>query len=237
MKLNVNEGLVKKRARIAQYASWGGMLALVLALVASFRVKPGNPQYRNWLFFSFVMLMIGMVAANVGAYNMRRFVRKPRPEQVIANALKTLDARYQLFAWYLPSPYVLLTPAGLHVFVVRDVDGEVRYRDGKWKRPFKWTRLLNIFGSESLGKPDKDALEEKETMEKFLAEKLPDEEIPVRPVILFTHPRVVLSAEGSPIPAITTKKLKSFVRSEIKSQKLLPQSLQKRLRKVLEEVS
>ncbi len=161
MKLIVNEGFVKKRARIAQYASWGGMLALVLALVASFRVKPDNPQYRTWLILSFAALMLGMIAANVGAYNMRRFVRKPRPEQVIASALKTTDAKYQLFAWYLPSPYVLLTPAGIYVFVVRDVDGEIRYEDGKWKRPFKWTRILNIFGTESLGKPDREALEEK----------------------------------------------------------------------------
>jgi hypothetical protein len=236
MKLIVNEGFVKKRTRIAQYASWGGMMALVLALVASFRVKPDNPQYRDWLIFSFVMLMVGMLAANVGAYNMRRFVRKPRPEQVIASALKTMDSKYQLFAWYLPSPYVLLTPAGLYVFVVRDVDGKVNNENGKWKRPFKWTRLLNIFGSESVGKPDKEALEEKETMEKFLAEKLPDEDVPVRPLILFTNPRVDLDAGKSPVPVVTPKKLKSLIRADLKSGRPLPQSLQKRLRGILEGV-
>jgi len=236
MKLIVNEGFVKKRTRIAQYASWGGMMALVLALVASFRVKPDNPQYRDWLKFSFVMLMVGMLAANVGAYNMRRFVRKPRPEQVIASALKTMDSKYQLFAWYLPSPYVLLTPAGLYVFVVRDVDGKVNNENGKWKRPFKWTRLLNIFGSESVGKPDKEALEEKETMEKFLAEKLPDEDVPVRPLTLFTNPRVDLDAGKSPVPVVTPKKLKSLIRADLKSGRPLPQSLQKRLRGILEGV-
>ncbi len=72
-------------------------------------------------------------------------------------------------------------------------------------------------------------------MEKFLAEKIPDEEIPVRPVILFTNPRVDLDAGESPVPAITPKKLKSLIRADLKSGRPLPQSLQKRLRGILEE--
>ncbi len=233
MKLTVNETYIKKRAKIAMYLSWGSMLALVLAMVASFRVKPTSPDYRTWIMVSFAALLIGILMANVGTYNVRRFGRKPRPDQMIANALERLDNRYHFYSWTLPSPYVLQTPAGCYVFITRDLDGKVSYKGGKWKSAFSWKKLLNIFGQEGMGKPAKEAKAEKEVMEKYLREHMPDAEIPVYPVLVFLSPKVSLEIEGDPFPpAVEIKKLRSFLKEDIKGKDLLPSSVQKKLNKL-----
>ncbi len=232
MKLTINEPYIKKRAKIAMYLSWGSMLALILAMVASFRVKPNSPNYRTWIMVSFAALLVGILMANLGTYNVRRFGRKPRPDQMIANALERLDNRYHFYSWSTPSPYVLQTPAGCYVFITRDLDGKISYRDGKWRSAFSWKKLLNIFGQEGMGKPEREARAEKEVLEKYLRERLPDAEVPVFPVIVFLNPKVSLDMVDPPDPpAVELKNLRKFLREDIKSKELLPSSLQKQLEK------
>jgi hypothetical protein len=238
MKLTVNEPYIKKRAKIAMYLSWGSMLALILAMVASFRVKPDSPNYRTWIMVSFAGLLIGILMANIGTYNVRKFGRKPRPDQMIASTLERLDNRYHFYSWSTPSPYVLQTPAGCYLFITRDLDGKVSYKNGKWKSAFSWKKLLNIFGQEGMGNPKREAKAEKEALEKYLKERFPDAEIPVFPVLVFLNPKVSLELEGeTEPPAVEIKDLRKFLREDIKARTLLPSGVQKQMDKLCAEES
>lgn len=231
MHVHLNERMIARRAKIGRYASFIGLAVLLIGMIITFR----GPQY---LWVSFGCLMIGLIASQVGTYHLRRWGRSPRPDEVLTRSLKGLDRRYHFYGWLLPADYVLLGPAGLFVFVTRDQTGEVEYRHGRWRQPFKWTRLLTIFAQEGLGDPAQEAEAQAARLERFLAERLSDEEaaaVSVQGVVTFLMPGVRLELEDEPdVPVMPVKKLKEYIRSRGKGEKL-PAELRERVVRLFEE--
>ena len=58
-------------------------------------------------------LVLGFVLAQFGTYNLRRWGRSPRPDEVLAEGMKGFDDRFHFYAWILPAPFVLLSPQGI----------------------------------------------------------------------------------------------------------------------------
>ena len=145
MQVYTNQKYIQRRATIGK---WTTGVALVVLLAGSIISFMSNTAL---LPFALACLLLGFVGANVGSFYMRRFVRKPRPDEVIASSLKGLDDRYEFFAWHLPAPNVLLSPAGLFVFVTRDQEGKITVTKNNWKQPFNVIRLFTAFSQESLG--------------------------------------------------------------------------------------
>lgn len=228
MHIHLNERLIERRAKIGRYASTAGLIVLLIGMVATLR----GPQY---VWVSFGCLLIGLIASQVGTYHMRRWGRSPRPDEVLTTSLKGLDKRYHFYAWLLPADYVLLGPAGLFVFVTKDQTGDVEYRNGRWRQPFRWTRLLTIFAQEGLGDPQREAAGQVAKIERFIAERLPEEEaaaVPVQGVVTFLSPNVQLGLDEEPaVPVLQAKQLKDHVRGLGKGNKLSGE-----LRKKLEEL-
>ena len=227
MNVHLNEKMIARRAKIGRYASTAGLIVLLIGMIATFR----GPQY---VWVSFGCLFAGLIASQVGTYHMRRWGRNPRPDEVLTASLKGLDKRYHFYGWLLPADYVLLGPAGLFVFVTRDQAGEVEYRHGRWRQPFRWTRLLTMFAQEGLADPPREAVGQVARMEHFLAEHLPEEAaaVPVQGVVVFLSPNAQLNlAEEPPMPVLQARQLKEHVRSLGRGEKLSPD-----LRRKLEEL-
>lgn len=153
MQIYTNEPYVKRRARQGQYLTWASMAILLVGAGISFFA----PQY---VAIALICLPIGFVGSNIGSAYMRRFVRKPRPDEELARSLKGLDDRFEYYAWQLPVANVLLGPSGLYAFIVRDTDGQVNANDGTWKQPFSVGRMFTVFAREGLGNPTRDAAAE-----------------------------------------------------------------------------
>ncbi len=219
MRVVTNEKFIQRRARIGNIASWVGLGVLIIGMVASFR-----PQY---IYIAFASLAIGFLAANIGTYQLRRFGRNPRPDQVLSRAFKGFDDRYVFYAWVLPSPYVLLGPAGLFVFVTRDQGGRVICEGSRWRQPFRISRIFTALGQEGLGNPTKELLAEIEHMQRWLADHLPEEEVPpIQGAVVFIHPKVQLELDDVAVPVVTANKLRSWLRNRAKKRVLNEQQRQ-----------
>ena len=75
MRVTTNTKLVNRRARLGTYASLGGIAVLAAGMFASFQPR--------FVWVSLLALVAGFVLAQYGNYNLRRYGRSPRPDQII----------------------------------------------------------------------------------------------------------------------------------------------------------
>jgi hypothetical protein len=187
------------------YASLGGIAVLAGGMVASFQ-----PQF---VWVSLIALIAGFLLAQFGNYNLRRYGRSPRPDQIVAESLKGFDDRYHLYSWTLPAPHVLLTPHGLYAFVTRDQNGQITNNGSQWKTAFSIGRALLMFSQEGLGNPSRDAQEAATKVTEWVRSKLPESTVTAQPAIIFTDPRAQLALTDPAVPVLDTKGVKKWLRS------------------------
>ncbi|MGE5263327.1 MAG: nuclease-related domain-containing protein, partial [Acidobacteriota bacterium] len=118
MRLITNDKLIERQAKIARYATFGGLAVLLGSLVTSFS---GNFP----IVVAYGLLFVGFGLAYVGAMLANKWIKEPRADNALAKALKGLDNKNQLYNYLLPANHVLLTPTGLLVFKVKSNDGKI----------------------------------------------------------------------------------------------------------------
>jgi hypothetical protein len=212
MQVSTNEKLIARRRRIGTYASFGGLGVLLVGMIASF-----NMQY---LWYSLIALVAGFLLAQFGNYNLRRWGRSPRPDQVIETALKGFDDRYHLYSWSLPAPIVLLSPQGVYTFVTRDQAGEITVNGSQWRSKFNFGRALLAFAQEGLGNPSSEAEEGAGRLEKWIKEELPDLTAGVQPAVVFINERAKLEVTDPTVPVMDAASLKKWLRGAGKGANL-----------------
>jgi hypothetical protein len=221
MRAYTNEHLIQRRARLGKYASWGGLAVLAVGMVLSFRANPANASsYQISLMGSFFCLIAGFILANIGSLNMRRFGRRPRPDERLTKELKGFDDRYVLFNWVLPAAYVFMGPSGIYAFAVREQGGKVSNNGSRWSQSGGMLRFLAMFSGDGIGNPTSDAIEDAGKVQKYLQSVLPDAEIEVQPLALFTNPNVQLELNNPAIPVVQSKGLKALMRQRSKDHRL-----------------
>lgn len=225
MQSSVNQPFLEKRAKYARWGSFVGMGALFIGLITTNR----SPL------LAYLFLLIGLFGATLGSYMTSRYVREPRADQILGDALANLDRRYALYHYYLPSNHIVASHYGLTVLLPRPQEGEVRYRDERWHHKAGWRKVLQLFGEPGLGKPDQHLQHEIEWVKEWIDELMPDHDIPVNGAIVFTSPRVELKASRAPVPAITSADLADHMKRGLKGQPTLSTALQKELRRLLDE--
>lgn len=234
----VNESVVKRNGRIAAIALFGGLGVLVVGMVFSF--SPGEDQGTSFT-VSMVALLLGFLLSQVGIFYLNRYGRKPRPFEILTGALKGMDNRYRMFNYYRPASHLLVGPSGVWILLPQYQSGTIYYSKGRWRQ--KWggplAMYMRIFAQEGLGRPESEAVMERENVEKFLSSLFPDaESIPVFTALVFTHPRVNLDIpEDLEAPAFSVKaeKLKELVRKKGKGKALSQEKVEIIRRAILGE--
>ncbi len=204
MRVTTNDKLIARRRRLGTYASFGGLGVLVLGMLASLQVQ--------YVWYSLIALIGGFLLAQFGNYNLRRWGRSPRPDQVIETALKGFDDRYHFYAWALPEPYVLLSPQGIYSFVTKDQGGEIAVHGSQWRSKLSLGRVLLMFAQEGLGNPTGEALESASRLGAWIKSSLPDVTADVQPVVVFINPRVQLNVTEPTVPVLDAGSLKKWLR-------------------------
>jgi hypothetical protein len=214
MQVTKNEKFIRRRNRLGVYASLFGLAVLVVGFIVSLQ------QNQDLLWVSLVAIVLGFILAQFGNYSLRRWGRSPRPDQVIETALKGFDDRYHYYAWALPWPYVLLSPQGIHLFIVRDQTGEISVRGAEWKSKFSIGKLLLAFAQEGLGNPTIEAQDAANRLLAWIKARLPDFSGAVQPVIVFIDPRAKLQITEPVVPVLEPKNLKKWLRGAGKGDTL-----------------
>mgnify|MGYP000691304984 CR=1 FL=1 len=209
MRIVADEKYITRRSAAGKYASLAGLAVLALALVFSFTRTSSLLLMQGALMGA---MLIGVVLSFIGGYYAERFAGPVAHHKAVRSALKGLDRQYVLFQYVLPVPHVLLGPDGLTIVVVRSQPGQVTYKDGKWRHHQRTKFLRQLAGQESLGVPEEDVEQQVAQMRRYLEQRQPELEVPVRGVVLFAHPNVRLDLEEPPVPVFYDKKVRSWLR-------------------------
>jgi hypothetical protein len=148
---------------------------------------------------------------SLGQTQLRRWGPRHRQEEQLGQAIRSLDDRYKLYAFLSSSmpDYILVSPAGVHVLIVRQEAGQISCVRDQWSKS-SGSRLLSFFGP-SLGNPSADAARQLQKLQRLLAERgLQD--IPTLGLIVFTNPKVQLRVEGCSTTVTRVKELKDVLR-------------------------
>lgn len=212
----------KRIARLGTIAKWSnlvGMGALIGGLILAFtNVK----SVSNVVFYQLIALTAGWILSQIGIYLSHRYLRRPRPDEVLDEALKKVAKNGRLYHYLLPVPHVLLTPEGIIIFIAKYQGGDISVTGDKWKQ--KGVGLRKFFGQEGLGDPTREAEARIDIMAKYLHKHAPDaEEVPIGAMIVFTSKGVHnLDVKESRIPAMHYTKVKGFMRQM--KRPLMPQA-------------
>jgi hypothetical protein len=214
MRIIANEKRIEFRKKIGERAPFVGLIILVASTVILF-AKP------EWMGISMIIVWAGLLISLTGSYLGDRYVGPYAPHRKLPEALKGMSDDYVLFLYKSRSPFVLLEPGGLTVITAKSQAGYVRYSEGVWKHQQKWGFVRRFAGQETLGRPDKLSGAEVDAFLGFLEKGLPENsDVPVRGIIVFTHPEVQLDADQSPVPALRSAVLKRWLRRNAVQPKL-----------------
>ncbi len=228
MRLTTNTKLVDQRQKLARYFTFAGLAILL----GSFAITLFNEQY---LLFAYISLFVGFILAYVGATLANKWVKEPRADHAIEKALKGFDNKHHLYNWAFPTSHFLLTPTGILVFKIKSQDGQIYCRNGKWNRPWKWTRIFGGMGEETVGNPIVELKAEIESTRKWLADKMENAAlVPIDGYVVFTNPLAQLTIDDPNLPVVRADDLKDILRKSKRGAALPPQ-VQADLAKALNE--
>ena len=216
MKIIKNEKLIKRNSIIGQWLSLGALGVLGLGMYISF-TKPDLFTY------SLICLLIGFIMTQVGMYMGTRWGRSPRPDEKLDSGLKGTHAEFTLYHYETPAAHLLVGPAGIWVLLPYHQRGKISFEKNRWKMKGGGflQGYMRIFGQEGIGRPDIDAENEVITMRKFFRKNMDGSTIPeINAILVFTSDEVELDASESPVPAMTLKQLKEFIRQRAKNRSL-----------------
>lgn len=211
MQVVTNQGFVKTRGRLGRLASLLGFAILIGGLVLSF-------QNNEMVFVAYIALIPGYAAIMYGNYATLRWGIKPRVDEIIGGALKSLDHKHYLFNYQgnLPAENLLLTPNGLVVLEVRPYVGEFQIdAKGRWHRKRGLAGWLLVLGEGALGNPTRDGARKAESVKQYLSDQLGPEvaaQVPVESVVVFTHPRAKLTVENPDVAAALARDLRGQIK-------------------------
>jgi hypothetical protein len=204
-----DEQRMQRMRRLSQYMTLIGLAALITGLVLAFTMDSVEV-----FIYQLLALAVGLVLSQIGVYLGHRYVRRPRPDQVLDDAVKKVIKNGRMYHYVLPVPHVLLTPSGIIVFVAKYQVGEIRAEGDKWTQ--KGIGLRRFFGQESLGNPSREAQIMVERLANYLRKHAPEvEEVPIAPMIVFTTKDIKsLDVANANFPAMQYTKVKGYLKQQ-----------------------
>jgi hypothetical protein len=207
MQLVANQQLVKNRARLGLAFHITALAVFFVGLLLSTMQTESSPEPR-WE--SWVAILAGLVLYTLGQTQIRRWGPRNRQEEQLGQGIRSLDDRYKLYAFLSSSlpDYILVSPGGIHVLIVRQDTGQISCIRDKWSK--SGSRLMMFFG-QSLGNPSAEAARQLQKVRGLLSENgLQD--VPTSSLIVFTNARAQLRVEGCSSTVTRIKELKDVLR-------------------------
>lgn len=212
MQAITNQTYLRRRARIVWLLMLGGIVTMVVGGIRYYR--GGDPAFTTPL----ALILGGLIVGNIGLFLGRRWLRKPRPDEILENALGELSNQYRLYNYTSPASHLLISPTGVYVLTVQPQYGRITYDGRRWRRHRHWMQSFLEMNFNRLGNPTKRAVKQANQVRAFISEALPDQEVPVHGVIVFTHPRADVDAVDGSVPVAHVQDLKTVLRETMKEQ-------------------
>jgi hypothetical protein len=217
MRVVINQKKIRRNRKIAQYAFFITLGVLIIGLFIT-NAAPSNPVL---LLAPLVVLPIAIGATMYSVRMANSWLREPRPEAVLKQALKGISSRSVLYHYALPANHVLITPQGVFVFVLRPQEGHFTISGKKWsRRGGMFKKFMTFFRQDSIGHPDTEAMREAAVLQEVLDRVLPDSGVTAEPVVVFSSPYAELEVIESTMPVVSADpKQKPSLKSLMKDAK------------------
>jgi hypothetical protein len=217
--------VVRDEQRIARLRSLAKWLSLIgfLFLVAGLVMILVVPDTERIIVYQLMALFAGWILSQIGTYLAHRYLRRPRPDEVLDEAVRKAARNARLYHYVLPAPHVLLTSHGVIVFAAKFQGGNISVTDGdKWKQT--GVGLRKYFGQEGLGNPTREAESMIQALAAYINKHAPGvEEVPMAGLIVFTAKELKqLDVAGSRIPAMHHTKVKGYLKQQWSGEQIAP---------------
>jgi hypothetical protein len=224
MRIETNYGLVRRNKRITQYLFYFSLGVLAVGLVLGFRApeRSDDPNLAAGLVLQTLVLPVAIASSLISVRMTNQWLRQPRPEIAIKEALKGLNKKSVLYNYYhLPARHVLICPQGVFAIVTRFQDGRFVVRGDKWERTGGFP-LFHLLRGDNIGNPNEDAQRAAAHVKQLLAPIAAD--LDVQPLIVFVAPRAYLEVSDPIVPVLHTDdkhepNLKNYMRQLAQQQK------------------
>jgi hypothetical protein len=206
MQLVANQKLVKNRVRLGLGFHLAALAVFALGLVISLQID----ITRDVPYLAWAAIVFGLLLYTVGQTQLRRWGPRHRQDEPLGQAIRGLDERYKLYAFLsstLPD-YILVSPAGVSVLIVRQDVGEISCQRDVWRA--RTSRLGRFFGP-GFGNPSADAARQVQQLRKLLRESDLDD-VPSKAVIVFTSDKAQLRVEGCSATVTRLRSLEDVLR-------------------------
>lgn len=228
MKRVVDRVLVARRRRQATLLSVAGLAVLGIGLFLNFQPSQVLGAY--------VALLAGTLLSVLGIGLADKWLRRPRPEEALAEALKGGRA-LALYHWALPAEHVLVAPWGLVVIAVFAQEGPVHVRGARWREARPLWRALFSLGRRPVRDPSAALDAEAAALSAALVADDPAlAGVPIERLAVFTFPGVALTVDAPSLPAVRTADLRAWLRDASK-RPALPAADRRRLELALDRLA
>src|SRR5713226_2957899 len=132
MQVVANQQLVKNRVRLGLGFHIAALAVFALGLALSVQID----ATRELPLASWAAILLGLVLYSLGQTQLRRWGPRNRQEEQLGQAIRSPDDRYKLYAFLSSSlpDYILISPAGAQVLIVRQEAGLVTCTRDRWSK-------------------------------------------------------------------------------------------------------
>jgi len=222
MKISINQKLIARNKKIAQYTLYLSLALLVVGFIWSIRNTDPEKALIGWgiLIPSYFLVQISIYMAN-------RWGKSPRPDELVIQSLKGLNDDYTLYNLTTPMPHLLVGPHGIWVLNPYHQKGEISYdvEKSKYRQKGGVGIIGKYFGQEGLPNIARDTANLRQDVEAFLGKMDLSFSSASKVVNVFFSEDADLKGNNFPDWCIKAEKLKSLVRKESKNKILSSENL------------
>ncbi|NLX10233.1 MAG: hypothetical protein GXY36_11295 [Chloroflexi bacterium] len=215
MRVVTNEALISRNRRISHILFFVSLAGMGIGFFYTW-TDPVNSSSISCFILPILLLM---TIASVRMAN--TWIREPRPNTALNEALKGLGHHYTLFHYLLPAQHVLVGPEG--VFTITPVwqDRPYQVRGRRWYGDRGiMRRIVGYLRQDLVGNPFREAAFDAQQVQRMVNKLAPDAGIEVQPLVVFTSPRANFEAEDPEIPVLyADPKKKPSLRGYLRDQK------------------
>ncbi len=217
MRVVTNAALIQRNRRISHisfFASFGMVAASIFLGNRFSQSQPDMAAYFNCIALPtlFFLVMFSVRMSNA-------WIREPVAWTALPDALRGLSNNAVIYNYILPGRHVLVAPQGVFVLFPMFQDRAVIVEDDKWTLASSgFGNILAFMRQEGLGNPTKDAMIEAEETQKLINKLIPEHDIVVQPVVVFTHPEADVQIEGEQSVPVMLATGSPSLRDYIKAQ-------------------
>jgi len=170
-----------------------------------------------------IVMPLGIITTALSVRYTNEYVRVPRPEKVLYEGLQGINRRSILFNYFPQAKHILVTPHGIFVLTTRFQVTKVTVTGDKWvdaKARGPLAPFFQYLKQERMGNPFDDATLEAAKVQAVVDAALPDSDLEVEPVVLFTNEKAILELNGPTFPvAFASPRKKPTVKSVLRDNR------------------